>query len=306
MTAANEPTFLVKLADLFRAEGDTATAEALVARCESTTARSISDADRDRVLSLQRKGIRLDNMGAHEEAEGCFAVALQLMEDALGPEHVDIIDHLNDLARCRFNGGDYEAALTHYSRLARATEHTFGPDDARVKIARYYVVRCRKGLRDAIGVWRLQSQMDSMLQQARGIRLVDASNHQDRLRDVARRLMTRGRHSRAVRLFERWIELRLRDAPPDDDLALLDIWDYAMALRRTGRLDRAAWALQQVVAMRNRRSSWDDDSIELLRAMADWQSCLEELGELRSATETAKLADSIASARGNAGMPGRQ
>lgn len=187
MTAANEPTFLAKLADLFRAEGDTATADALVARCESTTARSISDADRDRVLSLQRKGIRLDNMGAHEEAEGCFADALQLIEDALGPEHVDIINHLNDLARCRFNSGDYEAALKHYGRLARAAENAFGPDDIRAKIARYYVERCRKSLRDAIGAWRLQSQMDSMLQQARGIRLVDASNHQDRLRDAARR-----------------------------------------------------------------------------------------------------------------------
>jgi hypothetical protein len=306
MTGKNEPTFLAKLADLFRAEGDMETADALVARCESMTARSISDTDRDRVLSLQRKGIRLDNRGAHDEAEGCFSVALRLMEDALGPEHVDIIDHLNDLARCRFNGGDYEAALKHYSRLARATERAHGPDDMLVKIARHYVERCRKGLRDAMGARRLQAHMDSMLQHARGIRLVDASNDQDRLRDVARRLMTRGRHAWAVRLYERWIETRLRDAPPDDDLALLDIRDYATALRRAGMLGRAALVLQQVVAMRNRRSARDGDNTELLRAMADWQSCLEELGELRSATETARLADSIASARANAGMPGRE
>ncbi len=294
MSRANEPSFLTKLADLFRAEGDAATADALVARCESTSARSISDEDRERVLALQRKGIRLDSQGAHEEAEGCFSGALLLIEGALGPEHIDIIDHLNDLARCRFNDGDYEAALKDYRRLLHITERVYGPDDTLVRIARQCVARCQKGLRDAIGAWRLQTQMDSMLQHARGVRSVGANNDLDRVRDIARRLMARGRHAASVRLYERWIGLRLHEAPADDDIALLDIRDYAMALRSAGKLARAASVLQQVVAMRNRRSAWDDDKTELLRAMSDWQLCLVELGETRSATETARLADSIA------------
>lgn len=116
MSRANEPSFLAKLACLFRAEGDTATADALVARCESTSARSISDEDRDRLLTLQRRGIGLDNRGDHEEAEGYLERALLLIDGVLGPDHVDVIEHLNDLARCRFNNANYAAALKDYSR----------------------------------------------------------------------------------------------------------------------------------------------------------------------------------------------
>lgn len=203
MSGANEPSFLAKLADLFRAKGDAATADALVAGCDTASVRCISDGDLDRVLALQRKGIRLDNQGAHDEATIYFASALVLVEDALGPEHAGIIEHLNDLARCRFNGGDYEAALKDYSRLLRVTERTYGADEPLVTIARHCVERCHKGLRDAIGAWRLQLQMDSMLQQARHSRLVDAGNGQDGLLDVARRLLARGRSTWAVRLYER-------------------------------------------------------------------------------------------------------
>lgn len=306
MSGANEHPFLAKLADLFRADGDTATADALVARYESTSARSISREDRHRVVAMQRKGIELDNQGAHAEAEGWFSGALKFIEDALGPEHAGIIDHLNDLARCRLNGGDYEAALDDYSRLLRITERTYGPDDRLVDMARQCVRRCQKGLRDTTGAWRLQVQIDLMLQHARGSRAVDASKEQDRLRNIAGRLMTRGRHAWAVLLYERWISQRLRNAPPDDDLALIDIRDYAMALRSAGELARAASALQQVVAMRNRRSAWDNDQTEFLRALSDWQSCLLALGQVRSATETARLADSIASDRGREGLPSRK
>lgn len=305
MSHANEPSFLAKLADLFRTEGDTATADALVTRCASTSARSISDEDHHRILALQRKGIQLDNQGAHAEAEGWFSGALVLIEYAFGPEHVAIIDHLNDLARCRLSGGDYDAALNDYSRLLRITKRAYGPDDMLVKIARECVERCRKGLRDTTGAWRLQAQMDLMLQHASGSRAVDAKKEQDSLRNVAGRLLTRGRHAWAVRLYERWIGQRLRDAPPDpdDDLALLDIRDYAMALRRAGELARAASVLQMAVAMRNRRSAWDSDRTEFLRDLSDWQSCLLALGQVRSATETARLADSIAAERGRDGWP---
>ncbi len=304
MSQANQPDFLTALAKLFRAEGDAVTADALMARCKATTRRSISTEDRDRVLTLQQKGLYLDGRGAHDEAQHCFSQALQLMEDAFGPEHGNVIEHLNDLARCRFNAGNFEDSLMDYKRLLRLTERIHGPDDALVKVARHCVERSHKGLGEAIGAWRLQAQMNSMLQQARGIRLVNASNDQDRLRDVARRLMARGRLSWAVRLYERWIGLRFSDATHDDDLALIDIREYALVLRHAGEHARAAKVLQQLVTMRNRRSAWDSDNTELLHDLSEWQSCLRESGQIRSATETAKLADCIANERARSVDPG--
>jgi tetratricopeptide (TPR) repeat protein len=220
-----------------------------------------------------------------------------LIEDAFGTEHGNVIEHLNDLARCRFNAGNFENALDDYTRLLRLTARFHGSDDGLVDIARHCVERCRKGLSQTIGAWRLQIQMDSMLQQARGIRLVEASHDQDRLRDIARRLMARGRLSSAVRLYEHWIGLRLRDAPPDGDLALVDIREYALVLRRAGELARAAKVLQQVVTMRNRRSAYDGDNTALLNDLSEWQACLSESGQIRSATDTARLVESIGKGR---------
>lgn len=297
MPTPSQSDFLIKLAELFRAEGDAVTADALMVRYESTSSRSICAADHDRVLAWQRKGRCLDGRGSHDKAEAYFFQALQLMEDAVGPEHGNVIEHLNDLARCRFNAGNFEKALEDYSRLLRLTERIHGSADGLVDIARDCVERCRKGLGQAIGARRLQAQMDSMLKHARDIRLVEGSHDQARMRDIARRLMARGRLSSAVRLYEHWIGMRLRDAPPDDDLALIDIREYALVLRRAGELARAAKVLQQVVTMRNRRSAYDGDNTELLNDLSEWQACLSESGQVRSATETARLTESIGKSR---------
>lgn len=113
MPTPSQSDLLNKLAELFRADDDAVTADALTARNESTFGRSICTADHDRVLAWQRKGRRLDGRGAHEEAEAYFSRALQLMEEAFGLEHGNVIEHLNDLARCRFNAGDFEKASEH-------------------------------------------------------------------------------------------------------------------------------------------------------------------------------------------------
>ncbi len=60
MPTPSQSDFLIKLAELFRAEGDAVTADALMARYESTSSRSICTADHDRVLAWQRKGRRLE------------------------------------------------------------------------------------------------------------------------------------------------------------------------------------------------------------------------------------------------------
>jgi len=295
MSQTNDTRILATLVKLFNAEGDTVTANALVARCKSTSTRSISAKDRQRVLALQRKGIELDNQGAHAEAEGWFSGALLFVEDALGPEHAGIIDHLNDLAGCRLSGGNYEAALHDYSRLLRITECTYGPDDKLVEITRQYVQRCREGLRAAIGARRLQRQMDLMLQCAKDERAGATSEYRERLHDVAGRLMARRRYAWAVRLYENSNVLNLRNAQPDHHHALLDVRAYAAALRGVGQLALAASMLQQVLTMCNRRGDWasKNDEDDLLLVLSDWQSCLLELGQVRSATETARLADYI-------------
>jgi tetratricopeptide (TPR) repeat protein len=302
----NNPTnspVLAKLADIFRQEGDTVTADALDRQLQSTTTRELTDEQTDRIEDLRRRGNRLDSQGRHDHAELLLAEVLRIAEGALGPEHEDIARHLNDLARCRFNNGDFEAALEDYSRLLRIAERDYAPDDERVSATAYQVRRCHQELRLAIGSMRFQGQVDRMLQHARDMRSIDKASVQERTREVAHRLLARGRVAASTCLYERWITLRLEGARPDDAIALLDIRDYAMALRSAGECRRAASVLQKILAIRNRTSCRIDDSAELLRALSDWQACLAELGATRSAAETAALADSIANKAGKAPQP---
>jgi hypothetical protein len=43
--------------------------------------------------------------------------------------------------------------------------------------------------------------------------------------------------------------------------------------------------------------AWVDDRSGLMQALRDWQSCLEHMGDRRSAVETAALADVLALGR---------
>ena len=303
MHGPNETPFLAKLAEIFRQEGDTATADALGRQLRSTASRIMKPGEMARVRRLRNNAVRLDNLGAHDEAEPIFIELLGIVEAALDPDHPDIADSLNDLARCRLNKGDHKAALEDYSRLLRIMKRAHGPDDMLTRITRDSVERCHKSLRDAIGAQRLQTQMTWMLRQAQGARSVEVDNDQERLRDLARRLMARGRLAASTHMYERWIDWRLRDTRPDDELALLDIRDYAMALRDAGQWGRAASVLWKLVALRNRQSAGAEDKSALLQALADWQACLAAMGDQRSASEAAALADSIANRRFQDGPP---
>ena len=294
MSYSSASPFLAKLAEIFRREGDSVTADALDRQCQVYSTRPLTEEDVDRVRSLRRKGLRLDGRGEHYEAEPLLAEALAIAEAVFGSDSFIIADHLNDLARCRFNGGDFDAALEDYVRLLRITEQTHGAEDELTAIARNRVELCRKGRRDAIGARRLQNQMTLMLKLSLERRALDIFDEHERLRNLAQRLMTRGRFAMAVRLYEQWIDRRLENADPDDELAMLDIRSYALALQQIGHLTRAAWVHKAHVAIRNRRMAWVDDRTGLLGALRDWQACLEQMGDHRSAAETAALVEAIA------------
>jgi tetratricopeptide (TPR) repeat protein len=294
MSFSSASSFLTKLAEIFRSEGDSVTADALDRQRQVDSTRPLTGDDIDRVRSLRRKGLQLDSRGEHAKAEPLFAEILDIVEEVFGPDPFIICDHLNDLARCRFNGGNFAAALEDYVRLLRITEQTHGPEDQLAAIVRHQVDACRKGLRDAVGARRLQNQMTLVLQLSRERRTLDTFDRCERLRGLAQRLVTRGRFAAAVRLYDRWIDLRLNDAGPDDELAMLDIRNYALALQQIGDLSRAAAAHRSHIAIRHRRMAWVNDTAGLVLALRDWQACLEQMGDGRSAVETAKLADAVA------------
>jgi len=170
----------------------------------------------------------------------------------------------------------------------------YGSEHALVATARTYMRHCQKGIRDIIGTLRLDSYMNVMLRQSQGRNLVEVAARADRMSEVGRRLAARGRRAAAIRLHEAAIALRLHHADADAETAFLDIQSYAMDLQDAGEPCKAAKVLNQLVAMRNRKSGWSDQGQDLRAALLDAAACLSAHGARRSAQEAAALADSIA------------
>lgn len=239
--------------------------------------------------SMRLQALRLERLGAYGRAEALMSQVLAMTEASLGAEHPELAHALNDLARCRFNGGLLAAALADYERLLRLLGSA--ADDPRIGIVRHQIRRCRSDLRQRDVSAGLQARMALMVRQACSQRAVGETETQQRLRHVARRLLARGRVDAAARLLQCWLDQVLEAYQPISEEALTDFRDHAIALWTGGRPLAAATVLRAVVVVRQRRQPGDPAT--LASALRDWGQCLAAAGQPRSARETLALADGL-------------
>lgn len=293
MPDPNPSSLLSKLSEIFRLEGDTETADALLQPRYATPTRDLTWDDVERIREARRKGLHWEHRGRHDKAEPYLQQALAIASAVFGSDSYIIAEHLGELARCRLSAGRHDAALHDYERLWRMTEQTLGLDDERTVEVGKALARCRKYRRDVRSSNQLQRHMTRMLDSAREQRALDAASRLERMRRLADRLKARGRAETAVRLYARWIADRMADAQPDDALLLADLRHLGLSLQQLGHWARAAGVHRALVAMHNKRMARVDNVAALSRALRDWQTCLGHLGATRSAAEIAALADAI-------------
>jgi tetratricopeptide (TPR) repeat protein len=285
---------LAQWAAIFREEGDTETADAIDLQLENAARATLSEEDGDRLRRVLAHARKREGNGEYADAIDSYAEALRIVEGTFGACHPETFEHLSDVARCRFNSGHYDAALEDYGRLLRLVEDMYGSEHALVATAKHYMRYCQRGIRDIIGTLRLDAYMNGMLRHSQGRRFVVVAARADRMREIGRRLAARGRRAAAIRLHDAAIALRLRHADPDAETAYLEIHGYAMDLKDAGEPGKAARVLNQLVAMRNRKSGWSDQGQDLRAVLLDSAACLSAHGDRRSAQEAEALAESIA------------
>src|SRR5262245_21759532 len=88
--------------------------------------------EKDRVLqearNLHTESQRLSSDGKYDESRPSAERALELREKALGPEHPDVTQSLNNLANLYRDKGDYVKAEPLYQRALTIREKALGPD----------------------------------------------------------------------------------------------------------------------------------------------------------------------------------
>lgn len=294
MNQQRDPQTLAQWAEIFREEGDIDTADAIELQLQRARERTLDHDDAEWLQLVLERARRLDRRGDYEAAIESYDEALQVVENALGGSHPEIIERLSDLARCQLNAGRYAPAWAYYSRLLCLVLDAYGSEDALAATVRHHMRFCQRSIREGIGSARLQNHINNMLRRSRGQLAVAAAARAERMRGVAWRLVGRGRTDAAVRLHEAAIKLQLGHAPPEGEARFAEIHRHAIDLKDAGQPGRVAAVLAKLVAMRNLVSDSTDQGPQLREALMDASACLCAQGQARSTQELVELADLIA------------
>lgn len=286
--------YLAKLSELFSAEGDTETALALTSQLRSRPSRGMPEAEAQSVELLIVRANKACRAGDYDWAKPMYARALTMREEALGPDHLDSLCSMNDLARCMLNNGQFEQAKALYGRLLRIACTVLGADDKLTQITRDNIVSCDAAIERARGLDRLGRQLNLMYQEIRLTAELHQQERLDRLYAAGCRLEARGQYQRALPLFVAWADTRLVDPARDDDEAIKGLAHYASVLAKAGETSRSQAVHRRIVAIRNAQSRLGTEAPALQEALTDWADSLADLGDLASARVTLKLAARIA------------
>ncbi len=83
----------------------------------------------DQAGDLNNRAVSFRSQGRYAEAEPLFRSALDIMERAKGPEHLDVAIILNNLGEIHYVQGRYAEAEPFYQRALAIKEKMLGPDD---------------------------------------------------------------------------------------------------------------------------------------------------------------------------------
>ena len=290
---SEKKSYLTRLAESFEAEGDNETALALIGQLACRSSAGLSEVDADFVESLIAQAEKASALGDHEQAMPLYIKALAMREEALGPDHLDSLYSMNDLAGCMLKNRESDDAEALYTRLLRIATTSLSQDHKLTRMTLDNIATCKDATKRAWGFHRLEERLKQMFLEISIEAQARQAEHIDRLHEIAAKLESRNRYGRALPVFEAWISARLADADPDDDEAIQDIARYASFLARAGKADRSQSVYRTVVSIRNRQNRFGQGAPALRQALTDWAQSMDDLGDPASAHTTLELASRI-------------
>lgn len=293
---------LANWAELFRQEGDSDTADAIETQLRSGVRAVMAREEAERARRALSTARELERLGRFDEAEEHFAQAHEITDAELGATHPRTLDRLWDLATCRMHDGQHLAALHDFIALNRLMAAGGGRQVARERIVRRCIDRCHRALRDGHGSRLVGSYLFDMIKRAQVQQIEHDAAETERMRSVGERLLARGKQELASIFLNKWITRRLNSSDGHEELASADLLRFAGYLRELGETERAVNTLVGHVQMRNCQSAFADKHEGLMAALHELERLLRAQGHLKSACETAVLAESIKERRRHAGQ----
>ncbi len=190
--------------------------------------------DREPIIGAILNGLAaamISSQGDLKKAERLLEQSLRIRETALGPEHLDVSETLNNLGTVLYQRKDYTRAETALERALAITEKHLGSDHPDVAVTL-----------SNLGILHIDRQEYDAAEKAfrRALEIREARLPADHpaiatsLLNLARVLMNENRSEEAQSMLQRAVAIRNqrpRDADPE---AVLMLEQYAAALRLNG------------------------------------------------------------------------
>jgi tetratricopeptide (TPR) repeat protein len=284
-------SYLHKLASIFRDEGDVATANALHSVHLHPSSVSAQTKRRERLLIARAD--RMCKIGDFEKAVPVYEELHAEFAKSRGHAHIATLKYLGKLAHSLHMSREIDRAHDLYSRLHRIAHTSLGADHWLTRFAVAYAKTCLKDTMTARAVLHLEEQIKLMIESKQVAAEHSAFARTQRLYATATKLTARGKHKRALPLYQLWIDARLDGSDANDPDALHDIFRYATSLRNANEKAPAYKAYRNLVAITNRQRESGFDPEGLQMALSGYADCLKEFGDHASATATLNLAQKI-------------
>ena len=213
--------------------------------------------EKDRVLQEARKlhteSQRLSRDGKYDESRPAAERALELREEALGPESPDVAQSLNNLAVLYSNKGDYAKAEPLFQRAMAIYEKAVGPESPDVATSLNSLANLYRLKGDYAKAEPLVQRALAILEKAFGPESLDVAASLNILANLYR---GKGDYAKAEPLVQRALAIREKALGPEHP-------DAAESLNLLARLYEAKGDLTLAVTFQSRANEVSERNIAL-------------------------------------------
>jgi tetratricopeptide (TPR) repeat protein len=282
-------SYIEKITQIFREEGDVETANALEQQVAVHLPREMTEAESALYKVNKSNARKAIGFGDFERAVEFQMVALGLTQKAFGSYQMKTLKEICELGECHFRNGAYTNALDLYHQALRFSSKEFGELNPFVKRVKKNIRQCADAVRRANSLKNLEKHMNSLFRDA----LPESSVRIDRMEAIGEKLVSRGKHIRALKVYKALISISLEMSHIEDEKIIKNVMKCAEFLVSYGDLSEAETAYKSVVKLINRQNQMGDKNAMLKIAIYDWAKCLFLLAQSRSAIGSQELAIKI-------------
>jgi tetratricopeptide (TPR) repeat protein len=193
------------------------------------------------------------------------------------------------LGECHFRNGAYTNALDLYHQALRFSAKETGEMSSFLKRVKKNIRQCTDAVRRANNLRNLENHMNALFRNA----VPEGSERISRMEAIGEKLFSRGKHSRALKIYKALIGIYLEMSHIEDEKIITNLMKYASFVATHGCLSEAETAYRGVVKFINIQNQTGDKNAMLKIALDDWAKCLCSMAQSRSAKGSQELAKKL-------------